>query len=118
MNNYEYIPGDNDCIEMTSQNRKCHPGGEPMILMNETQARRLVERAARKEKPVQTQPVPAKEDIILQLIHAVIPIGIAGTWVLGAMEGLADPVFTGITVAACGLWSLCNWKWGKYNAEN
>lgn len=116
MKKEEYIPGDNAIISMVNQNRACHPGGEPVILMNEDEARQLVEQAFRKQKPVAAE--PTRESLILQLCHGLIPVGICATWILGAMEGLADPVFTGVLTAACAGWAAVEWKWGKFNAEN
>lgn len=48
----------------------------------------------------------------MRLIHAILPIIICLTWILGAAEGLADPVFTAVVTAICVLWSVCNYKWG------
>lgn len=109
MNEQEYIPGDNDCITMTRQNRNCHPGGEKLILMNQEQARELVEKASQK-RPM------TKEEALMQLIHVLAPVFICATWILGAMEGLADPVFTGVVTAVCILWAVVNYKWGNANA--
>lgn len=118
MNKSEFIPGDNDCIGMVSQNRACHPGGEPYILMTKQQAMALTLKASRKEPRNQEvqEPEVTREKLILQLCHGLAPVCIGLTWVLGAMEGLADPAFTSIVAGICGLWAVVEWKWGKGNA--
>lgn len=52
----------------------------------------------------------------LGVIHALTPLMICATWILGAMEGLADPVFTGVITGVCVLWAVVNYKWGNVNA--
>ena len=118
MENIEFIPGDNDCLGMVNRNRNCHPGGEPMILMKKSQAMALMLKASRKqprEKESQ-QPEVTRQQLILQLCHGLIPVCIGLTWVLGAIEGLADPAFTSIVAGTCGLWGVVEWKWGKFRA--
>lgn len=117
MKNEEFIPGDNDCITMVSQNRACHPGGEAVILMNKQQAMQLLLKASRKHSGREIEaPEITREQLILQLAHGLIPVCIGMAWVLGAMEGLADPAFTSIITGTCVLWGCVNWKWGKYHA--
>lgn len=116
MNKTEFIPGDNDCIAMVGRNRACHPGGEPMILMNRQEAMALMLKASRKQPRQEQQPEVNREQLILQLAHGLAPVCIGLTWVLGAMEGLADPAFTSIVAGICGLWGVVEWKWGKYRA--
>ena len=68
-------------------------------------------------------PVMAAKDAIdkaykvkLCLAHALVPLLICASWILGAIEGLADPVFTGVITAVCALWAWVNYKWGAVNA--
>lgn len=118
MNKTEFIPGDNDCISMVGQNRACHPGGDPYIVMKKQEAMALMLKAAPKQEHKREAETPevTREQLILQLCHGLIPVCIGLTWVLGAMEGLADPLFTCFTVGICGLWGCVEWKWGKYRA--
>jgi hypothetical protein len=110
MNNVpEFIPGDNDCINMTRKNREVYPGGEKLVLMNRDQAADLVKRAAGRKEVT-------KEQAIMQLAQIVAPMMICAAWILGAMEGLADPVFTGVITGVCMLWAMVNYKWGNMNA--
>lgn len=116
MKKEEYIPGGNAVISMVNQNHACHLGRVPVVIMHEAEAQQLMEQAFRKQKPVAAE--PTRESLILQLCHGLIPVGICAAWILGAMEGLADPVFTGVLTAACAGWAAVEWKWGKFNAEN
>ena len=115
MSNPEFIPGDNDCIAMVAKNRECHPGGEPMILMRKSQAMALLMKKPAKPRQEPEEPEITREQLILQLLHGLIPVAIGLAWVLGAMEGLADPAFTSIVAGACMLWGCVEWKWGKSN---
>lgn len=99
---------DADVILMTSQHRKLYPGGEKLILMNREQARALVEKAAGKKEIT-------REEMIMRLAHVLVPVSIGVTWILGAAEGLADPLFAGVTATACMLWAAVNAKWGNVN---
>lgn len=113
----EFERQDLDCIDMVKKNRECHPGGEPMILMPKQQAMALVLKAGEKKPRAETEePEVTRQQLILQLLHGLIPVTIGLTWVLGAIEGLADPAFTSIVAGACGLWGCVEWKWGKVNA--
>lgn len=116
MNNTEFIPGDNDCITMVSQNRECHPGGEPYIVMTKQQAMALLlmKQPSPREEPV--EPEVTRQQLILQLCHGLIPICIGMAWVLAAFEGLADPAFTSIITGACIGWGCVEWKWVRGNA--
>ena len=118
MKHEEYITGDNDCIGMVSRNRHCHPGGEKLVLMNEAQAMALLKKASgirpKRQEPVQAE--VTKEQLILQLAHGIVPVFIGMTWVLGAVEGLADPLFTCFVAGISVLWGCVEWKWGKVNA--
>lgn len=116
MNNPEFIPGDNDCITMVKQNRECHPGGEPLILMRKSQAMALLMKKSPKPQQEPEEPEITRQQLILQLCHGLIPVTIGLAWVLGAMEGLADPAFTSIITGACVFWGCVEWKWGKVNA--
>lgn len=117
MKTEEFIPGDNECFDMVKRNRACHPGGEPMILMNRQQAMALMLKADRKNpRPDPEAPTLTREQLILQLAHGLIPVTIGLTWVLGACEGLADPAFASIVTGICILWGCVNWKWGKVHA--
>ena len=118
MNKSEFIPGENDSIGMVNRHRACHPGGEPMILMSKQQAMNLMLKASRKQprKEEAQQPEVTREKLILQLCHGLVPISIGLTWVLGAMEGLADPLFTCFVAGISVLWGCVEWKWGKVNA--
>lgn len=115
MNHPEYLPGDNDCISMVEKNRACHPGGEPMILMRKSQAMALLMKKSPKPRQEPQKPEITRQQLILQLLHGLIPMTVGLTWVLGALEGLADPAFTAIVAGACGLWGCVEWKWGKVN---
>lgn len=118
MNKTEFIPGDDACFDMVHRNRACHPGGEELVLMNKTQALTLLKRASgirpRRETP--KEPEVTREDLVLQLAHGLVPVFIGLTWVLGAMEGLADPFFTCVVAGICGLWACVERKWGKFHA--
>lgn len=117
MKHEEYFPGENDSISMVKQNRACHPGGEPMILMNKSQAMALLLKASRKQPRKEPQePEVTKEQLMLQLAHGLAPICIGMAWILGAFEGLADPAFTSVITGVCILWGCVNWKWGKFHA--
>lgn len=114
MTHEEYNPGDNDCIEIVGRNRAVHPGGEPMILMNKQQAMDLLQKASRKQpRRAPQEPEVTKEQLMLQLAHAIAPVCIGMAWILGAFEGLADPAFTSIISGVCVLWGCVEWKWGK-----
>lgn len=58
---------------------------------------------------------PTKRTVALHIAHALAPLLIGATWILGAMEGLADPVFTGVVTSICVLWAVVNYKWGAVN---
>ena len=111
MSEHEYIHGDAESINMVRENRACHPGGTPVILMGKEEAQYLMERALRKEKKT-----PTKEAVMMQAMQLLVPVVIGVSWLLGAAEGLADPVFAVISAVICGLWSVGTYKWGDYNA--
>lgn len=111
MRETDYIQGDSESIAMVRENRACHPGGAPVILMGKEEAKSLMERALRKEKKV-----PTKEMMTMQVLQLLAPIVTGASWLLGAAEGLADPVFAIASAAICVLWSACTYKWGGYNA--
>lgn len=117
MNKSEFIPGDEACFDMVHRNRSYHPAGEQMILMSKQQAMNLMLKASRKQPRKETQqPEVTREQLILQLCHGLIPVCIGLTWVLGAAEGLADPLFTCFVAGISVLWGCVEWKWGKINA--
>lgn len=116
MNKSEFVPGDDACFDMVHRNRACHPGGEPMILMHKSQAMALLLKASPKPRNEETKPEVTREQLVLQLAHGLAPVCIGLTWVLGAMEGLADPLFTCFVSGICFLWGCVEWKWGKVNA--
>lgn len=118
MKHEEFITGDNDCIDMVSRNRAVHPGGEKLVLMNEAQAMALLKRASgiRPVRHEPAEPAVTREQLFFQLAHGLAPLFIGLTWVLGAMEGLANPAFTAIVAGVCGLWACVEWKWGKHRA--
>lgn len=60
--------------------------------------------------------IDKQHSVKLGIAHALIPVLICATWILGAVEGLADPVFTGVISAVCALWAWVNYKWGAINA--
>lgn len=51
-----------------------------------------------------------------RIIHSIIQVIICFTWILGALEGLADPIFTGAATFFCVLWAAVSYKWGAANA--
>lgn len=108
MRQTDYIPEDEEVIQMTRQHRELYPGGEELILMNREQARTLVEKAAGKRQIT-------REELAMRLAHVLVPVGVGITWILGAAEGLADPLFAGITAAVCMLWAAVSAKWGDVN---
>lgn len=117
MNNREFIPGDNDIIDMVGKNRACHPGGEPMILMKKQEAMALLMKATPKRPRRYTQEEEiTREKLMLQLGHVAAPVCIGMTWILGAVEGLADPAFACVITGISILWGCVEWKWGKLNA--
>lgn len=101
---------DSEVIGMVNHNHFCYPTREQNRLLRETQNMAVVLKATRKEPQ---QPEVSREQLILQLAHGLAPVCIGLTWVLGAMEGLADPAFTSIVAGICGLWGVVEWKWGK-----
>ena len=115
METIEYDRCDSEVIEMTNRNHYCYPNREKLRLMTESQAVALLKRSQPEEK-VFEKPELTRRQLILQLCHGLIPVTIGLAWVLGAMEGLADPAFTTIVAGACGLWGCVEWKWGKNNA--
>lgn len=105
---------DSEVIGMVNHNHYCYPTREQNRLMNEQQAMALMLKASRQQpRNEDAQPEVTREQLILQLCHGLIPVCIGLTWVLGAMEGLADPAFTSIVAGTCGLWAVVEWKWGK-----
>lgn len=111
----EFERQDMDCIEMVRKNRECHPGGEPMILMSKAEAMALMMKKAPKPRQEPEQPEVTRQQLILQLAHGLIPVTIGLAWVLGAMEGLANPAFTSIVAGICMLWGCVEWKWRRVN---
>lgn len=111
MSETDYIHGDSESIAMVRENRACHPGGAPVILIGKDEAQSLMERALRKEKKV-----PTKEALTMQAMQLLAPLAIGASWLLGAAEGLAEPIFAIVSAAICGLWAVCTYKWGGYNA--
>ena len=97
-------------------NPEFNPGGEPMVLMRKSEAMALLLKKPPRPRREPEQPEVTRQQLILQLLHGLIPVTIGLTWVLGAIEGLADPAFTSIVAGACGLWGCVEWKWGKVNA--
>lgn len=112
MESIEFDRADSEIIDMVNRNHYCYPGQEKLRLMTEAQATALLKRSAPVQKAVE-KPETSRQQLILQLCHGLIPITIGLTWVLGAMEGLADPAFTTIVAGACGLWGCVEWKWGR-----
>lgn len=117
MEAYEHDRCDSEVIGMVNHNHYCYPTREQTRLMKEQQSIALMLKASRKQPLKESQqPEVTREQLILQLCHGLIPVCIGLTWVLGAMEGLADPLFTCFAVGICGLWSVVEWKWRKYHA--
>lgn len=115
MENTEYDRCDAEIIDMVNRNRYCYPAREKLRLMTEAQATALLKRQEPENK-IFEKPEAARQKLILQLCHVLVPVGIAMAWVLAAIEGLADPAFTSIITGACGMWGCLEWKWGKANA--
>ena len=111
MSEAEYIQCDGESIGMVRENRKCHPGGVPVILMKEEDARALVEEATRTEKHM-----PTRAGMMVKITQIVAPLAIGGSWLLGAAEGLADPWFAVISAGICVLWSAFSFRWEDLNA--
>lgn len=101
---------DSEVISMVNHNHFCYPTREQNRLLQETQNMAVALKAARKEPQ---QPEVTREKLVLQLCHGLAPVCIGLTWILGAMEGLADPAFTSVVAGICGLWGVVEWKWGK-----
>lgn len=108
MRQTDYIREDEEVIQMTRQHRELYPGGEELILMNREQARALVEKATGRKQIT-------REETAMRLAHVLVPVCVGVTWILGATEGLADPLFAGITAGMCILWAAVNAKWGDIN---
>ena len=102
---------DSEVIGMVNHNHFCYPTREQNRLLREAQNMAVTLKAAQKEPQ---KPEVSREQLMLQLAHGLVPICVGLAWVLGAMEGLADPAFTSIITGACCLWGCMEWKWGKY----
>lgn len=114
----EHEQCDSEVIRMVNQNHFCYPTREQNRLMKDAQNMALLLKENQKQtrKPEDKQTEVDRQQLILQLCHGLVPICIGLAWVLGAIEGLADPAFTSIVAGACGLWGVVEWKWGKYRA--
>lgn len=110
----EYDRCDREVIGMANHNHYCYPTRERNRLMKEQQSMAQLLKVSRSTS--RKEPEVTREKLILQLCHGLAPVCIGLTWVLGAMEGLADPAFTSIVAGICGLWGVVEWKWGKFHA--
>lgn len=104
---------DSEVIGMVNHNHFCYPTREQNRLLQQTQTMAVTLKATRKAPK---EPEVTREKLILQLMKGLVPISIGLTWVLGAMEGLADPLFTCFVAGISVLWGCVEWKWGKVNA--
>ena len=116
MGNDEFDRCDAEIITMVNRNRYCYPERENLCLMTEAQAKALLKRGTvEPEEKIFEKPEVTRQQLILQLCHGLIPVTIGLAWVLGAMEGLADPAFTSIVAGICMLWGCVEWKWRRVN---
>lgn len=121
MNCSEFLPGDNECIDLVRKNRECHPAGEPMILMKEQEARRLVEQAehVRAYQELEAETFGDDGSVVEWvkcagsiLPHAVLSLMFIG----GAAENLVQPVYAAMMVVFCLLWAVTTVGRGRRNA--
>ena len=121
MSELEFQTSVNESIDMVKNGQRL-PRVESHFLSEQewNHYQDLMSRDAMQKKAA---PVVAAKDAIdeaykvkLGLAHALVPLLICASWILGAMEGLADPVFTAVITAVCVLWAWVNYKWGAVNA--
>lgn len=111
----EAIEHDRCDKEVTSMVNRHHAGyldRQRFRVIAETQNAVLMEHVERESKIFEKTEI-TREKLVLQLCHGLAPVCIGLTWILGAMEGLADPLFTCFVAGICGLWGVVEWKWGK-----
>lgn len=111
-----------EAFGMIRQNRECHPGGEPVILMNASQARQLVAQANRKEAmdasfaQIQDDPLTVRRDNLIRAGKTILKALPALIFMTGASEGLMNLHFAAGLSIPCLLCAVGYWLWGDGHA--
>lgn len=125
----EYEQADAEVVGMVNNNFRCREHGRFYLASEqEITAAQLDREEVRRKKIAAESAIreanrireEAEDDIRshykLRIINALAPVFIGLSWVLGAAEDLADPLFAGISTAICALWAVVNFKWSTFNA--
>lgn len=128
MSYQEYEQADAEVVGMVNGNFRCREHGRFYLASEQEITAAQHDRAEVRRKQIAAESAlkeanrirdEAEEDICshfkLRIINALAPVFIGLSWVLGAAEGLADPLFAGISAAICALWAVVNFKWGTLN---